>query len=73
MATVKPVGKILGFLGPVLVLGGLFAFFGYAIFMYKPDTAVSCAKTGVSQQFDIAVHVVRQWVGKETQMYLTCP
>jgi predicted negative regulator of RcsB-dependent stress response len=64
---------VIGFLGPVLVIGCLLAFVGYALWLYQPDQTASCQKTGPSQQFDVAVHVVRQWSGKENQMYLTCP
>jgi hypothetical protein len=60
------------FLAPVIVLGSLFAFVGYALWLYVPNTEASCQKTGVSQQIDIAIHVVRQWAGKEGQEYLSC-
>jgi hypothetical protein len=64
---------VIHFLGPVLVIGSLFAFVGYSLWLYEPDIDASCQKSGVSQQVDIAVHVVRQWAGKEGQDYLTCP
>jgi hypothetical protein len=72
MAVMKKIGSLLSFLGPVLVIGALLAFAGYALWLYQPDQAASCAKSGFAQQFDVAVHVVRQWAGKEGQNYLTC-
>lgn len=68
----KRLAAIWNFLAPVLVLGSLFAFVGYALLLYQPDVEASCQKTGVSQQIDVAVHVIRQWAGKEGQDYLTC-
>jgi hypothetical protein len=72
MAIMKKLGSILSFLGPVIVIGALLAFVGYALWLYQPNESASCAKSGFAQQFDIAVHVVRQWAGKESQAYLTC-
>jgi hypothetical protein len=69
----KKMTVVWSYLGPVLVIGGLLAFVGYALWLYHPDTTRTCHAAGVQQQFDIAVHVVRQWFGRESQLYVTCP
>jgi len=69
----KKFGSIVGFLAPVLVIGSLLAFVGYSLFLYQPSQHLACAQSALSQQVDIAVHVIRQWAGKEGQVYLSCP
>jgi hypothetical protein len=61
-----------GAMGPVLVIGGLAAFVVYSLYAYKPDEHTSCAKSAIGQQADIAVHVIRQWFGREGQVYTSC-
>jgi hypothetical protein len=65
-------GKVFGFLGPVLVIGSLVAFVGYALFLHNPaDTSLACGNS-FARQADIAVHVIRQWAGKEGEAYTSC-
>jgi hypothetical protein len=62
----------LSYLGPVVVLGALGAFVFYALMLYKPTDGLACSGNVVARQADIAVHVVRQWSGKEGQEYAGC-
>jgi len=62
----------LSLLGPILVIGALIAFVVYSLFLYPDDQHVACGKNVVEQQIDIAVHVVRQWAGREGQLYMSC-
>jgi hypothetical protein len=64
--------SVLSALPPMIVIGGLGAFVVYSLYMYKPSEHLTCAKSAVAQQTDIAVHVVRQWFGKEGQEYAGC-
>lgn len=65
------VRSVVGFLGPVVVLGALFAFVVYALWLYKPSDNLACGNF-VQRQADVAVHVIRQWTGKEGQDYAGC-
>jgi hypothetical protein len=59
-------------LGPIIVLGALGAFVVYALVLYKPTDGLACSGNVVVRQADIAVHVVRQWAGREGQDYAGC-
>jgi hypothetical protein len=61
-----------GALGPILVLGGLFVFVFYAVFLYRPVDRLACSPSFAVRQADVAVHVLRQWAGQEGQDYVGC-
>jgi hypothetical protein len=63
--------SILAFLGPVLVIGALIAFVVYALALYRPTDGLACGNN-VQKQADVAVHVIRQWAGKEGEAYAGC-
>jgi len=65
--------RALGYMPPILVVGGLGYFVYFSLYVYKPSDHLACAKSVVAQQADIAVHAVRQWAGKEGQQYQGCP
>jgi hypothetical protein len=65
--------KSLSMLGPVLVIGGIVYFGYYSLYVYHPSSKPVCYKSVIAQQTDIAVHVVRQWFGKEGSQYNACP
>jgi hypothetical protein len=67
--------RFLGFISalvPVVVIGSLFAFVFYAIYIYQPSDRLACSPNFAVRQADIAVHVLRQWAGKEGQDYAGC-
>lgn len=64
--------RALGYVPPILVVGGLGYFVYYSLYLYQPTNHLACGKSVVAQQTDIAVHVVRQWFGKEGQQYRGC-
>lgn len=66
------VRKFFGFLIPTLVIAGIAYFVYYSLVLYKPSDHLACNNSTVAQQTDIAVHVVRQWAGKEGQQYQGC-
>ena len=69
----KAFRRVLGFILPCIVLGGLLFFGYYSLYIYKSSGQVACTGSAVARQTDIAVHVVRQWFGREGQMYAACP
>ena len=67
--------RLLGFfsaLVPVIVIGSLLAFVFYAIYMYQPSDRLACNPNFIARQADVAVHVLRQWAGREGQDYAGC-
>ncbi|HEY2003771.1 MAG TPA: hypothetical protein VGH44_01490 [Candidatus Saccharimonadia bacterium] len=64
--------RLLGYLPPALIVGGLGYFVYYSIALYQPASHLACGQSVVARQTDIAVHVVRQWFGKEGQQYQGC-
>jgi len=70
---VKVLGAILGFAVVSSLLGGLAFFAYYSLNIYKPTGHVACTGSTVSRQTDVAIHVVRQWFGKEQNLYAPCP
>lgn len=66
------VRKFFGFLIPTLVIAAVAYFVYYSLVLYKPADHLACSSSVVAQQTDIAVHVVRQWAGKEGQQYQGC-
>ena len=66
------VRKFFGFLVPAAVICGVAYFVYYSLYLYKPSGHRSCGQSVIAQQTDIAVHVVRQWAGKEGQQYQGC-
>jgi hypothetical protein len=69
----KVLGRIFGFLAPVAVISFLGCFVYYSLFIYKPTGHLYCGTSSVARQTDVAVHVVRQWAGKEGPTLLACP
>ena len=67
------VRKFFGFLVPAAVVCAVAYFVYYSLAVYKPSDHLACSTSVVAQQTDIAVHVVRQWAGKEGQQYQGCP
>jgi hypothetical protein len=55
----------------MIVIGALMAFVFYAIVLYKSSDGLACGNM-VQRQGDIAVHVMRQWAGKEGEEYTGC-
>jgi hypothetical protein len=70
--TFNPVRAFFSALGPVLVIGGLAGFVLYSLYVYKPTDRLACSDSVVEQQADIAINVVRQWFGKQSQDYAGC-
>ena len=58
---------------PSIVIGGIGFFVYYSLVIYKPTDHLACGTNMIAQQTDVAVHVVRQWFGKEGQTYSGCP
>jgi hypothetical protein len=69
---VKKIARALRFIPPSVVIGGLLFFVYYSLYIYKPTGTIACYRSNVAQQTDIAVHVVRQWFGKEGQLFNAC-
>jgi hypothetical protein len=65
--------KALSVLGPLLVVFGILYFGYYSLYIYRPTLKSVCYQSVVAQQTDIAVHVVRQWFGKDGEQYNGCP
>lgn len=65
--------KFFGILVPTLVVAAVAFFVYYSLYLYKSADRLSCSTSVVAQQADIAIHVVRQWAGKEGQSYQGCP
>lgn len=66
-------GKILSFVLVSVLLGGLAFFVYYSLNIYQPNGRVACTGSALAKQTDVAVHVVRQWFGREQNLYATCP
>ena len=64
--------RILSVAVPCIVIGAIGFFVYYSLVLYKPTAHQTCGQSVVAQQTDIAVHVVRQWAGKEGQTYTGC-
>jgi hypothetical protein len=63
--------RIFNLVAPMIVIGGIGAFVYYSLVLYKPTDGLACGNE-IQKQADIAVHVVRQWAGKEGQEYAGC-
>ena len=66
-------GKILGFIVICGVLGAAGFFVYYSLNIYHSNGHVACTGSSVAKQTDVAIHVVRQWFGREQNLYNTCP
>ena len=64
--------RILGVAVPCSVVGAVVFFVYYSLVLYKPTAHRACGQSVIARQTDIAVHVVRQWAGKEGQDYAGC-
>jgi TRAP-type C4-dicarboxylate transport system permease small subunit len=64
--------KLLGIITPLFVIGFILFFGYYSLYMYKPTGHVACYNSQLAKQTDVAVHVVRQWFGREGQLYSPC-
>lgn len=69
----KVVGRVLTYIIICSLLGGIGFFVYYSLNIYKPTGYVACTGTTLSKQTDVAVHAVRQWFGREKNLYATCP
>ena len=65
--------RISSFVAPAVVIGAVGFFVYYSLYIYQPSGHVACGQSMLAQQTDVAVHVVRQWFGKEGQQYTGCP
>jgi hypothetical protein len=68
----KRIRKSLSFVAPSIIIGGLLFFGYYSLYIYKSTGHLACYRSMIAQQTDIAVHVVRQWLGHEGQLYTAC-
>lgn len=68
----NPLRALFSALGPIIVIGGLGWFVAYSLLWYKPTDRLACSDSIIMQQADIAVHVIRQWAGREGQDYAGC-
>jgi hypothetical protein len=69
----KPLRKALSFLAPCVVIGSILFFVYYSLVIYQPTGHLYCGPSQLAKQTDVAVHVVRQWAGKEGPTILACP
>lgn len=69
----KALRKFFGVLVPSLVIGFILLFVYYSLFIYQSTGHLYCGSSQVAKQTDVAVHVVRQWAGKEGPTILACP
>jgi hypothetical protein len=69
----KALRKFFSFLVPCLVIGAILFFVYYSLAIYQPTGHLYCGPSQVAKQTDVAVHVVRQWAGKEGPTLLDCP
>jgi len=58
---------------PSIVLGALVFFVYYSLVIYHSTGHVACYSSPIARQTDVAVHVVRQWFGRERDLYQACP
>lgn len=54
----------------LMAVGG---FVYYALNIYQSNGTVACHGTTVAKQTDVAIHVIRQWFGREANIYSACP
>jgi hypothetical protein len=69
----KVLHRILSVAAPSAVVGAILVFVYYSLYVYQPSGHLYCGSSTVAKQTDVAVHVVRQWAGKEGPMLLSCP
>lgn len=69
----KALKRVLSFLAPGGVIGSIVFFVYYSLVIYRPTGHLYCGPSQVAKQVDVAVHVVRQWAGKEGPALLACP
>lgn len=67
----KLLKDIFGHLVTLAVIAAVAGFVVYSLYFYRDQPSVNCSGSSVTQQVDVAVHVIRQWFGKESQAY-TC-
>jgi hypothetical protein len=70
---VKSLRRAISIIGPSVVLGTLAFFVYYSLNIYQSTGHVACYSSAIARQTDVAVHVVRQWFGREGQLYQACP
>ena len=58
---------------PSLIIGSLLFFVYYSLVIYQPTGHVACQTSVIAQQTDVAIHVVREWLGHESNVYAACP
>jgi hypothetical protein len=67
------VSRTLSIMATSILIGGLIFFVYYSLYIYKSSDHVACQSSALARQTDVAVHVIRQWFGKEGQIYTPCP
>ena len=68
----KPLRTFIGYMTPIVVICGLAYFVYYSLNIYNPAGKLPCGRPYLARETDIAVHVVRQWFGREGEAYNGC-
>jgi hypothetical protein len=69
---VKALRVFFGYLAPIVVIAAIAYFVYYSLNIYNPSGYLPCGRPFIARETDVAIHVVRQWFGREGETYTGC-